>query len=214
MWLSSFITMLRGQRDDFSMLLFLVYDSACRGCQKMLLYYQIIQQYKHLCVYVLARRHWSFVVPGDLSDPAILSPTGELIQMPTNRVAWRCFWVMFSFIIKSYHITSCDAQSSLICFVFMGVQLPLSRKFSQMGLACELQHVKDFDLASISHKVDIEPDPPKSFDAETVAILPAPRKVQGDWHEPLESGQHKKTCHAVRFGVRVLFVNLKSGPIY
>ena len=62
--------------------------------------------------------------------------------------------------------------------------------------------------------MDIAPDPPKSFDAETVAILPAPRKIQGDWHEPLESGQHKKACHAVRFGVRVLFVNLKFGPIY
>jgi len=61
----------------------------------------------------------STAAQSDLSDPAILSPTGELIQMPTNRV-------------------------------------------------------------------DIAPDPPKSFDAETVAILPAPRKIQGDWHEPLD----------------------------
>jgi len=35
-------------------------------------------------------------------------------------------------------------------------------------------------------RADTQLEPSKSFHAETVAVLPAPSKVQGDWHDPLD----------------------------
>ena len=46
-------------------------------------------------------------------------------------------------------------------------------------------------LFSSRFEADTQPEPSKSFHAETVAVLPAPSKVQGDWHDPLEPGLHQ-----------------------
>ena len=47
------------------------------------------------------------------------------------------------------------------------------------------------------------PEPPKSFHAETVVLVPEPVKVQGDWHEPLDSQPFfidRNSSHSIHFG--------------
>ena len=56
------------------------------------------------------------------------------------------------------------------------------------------------------------PEPPKDFHAETVAIVPEPVNIQGDWHEPLDSqlfrfllvllGEGTAECSHVFFGMQ------------